>query len=225
MIGTRAQHSEQASTIGDAIVVDRRSLMMGAFSLALVSSSSLPQPAHAVFTPPPQGFRAQVDILDGYRFFYPEGWIGVTSSGNDCFLRNPRNIDECVFVDFSSPSSSRYNAVTDLGTPQDTANKILDQFLTKEFMSTRLGIKREGSVLSASSREGPEGRTYYDVAIRMTSYASRNPYVATQVRGASHARARAYTQFLWQQSAGRVGLLAGDAGMQYGDGRRVGRAL
>lgn len=43
----------------------------------------------------------------------------VTSSGNDIFLRNPRNIDENLFVDMSSPSSSRYESVIDLGTPQE----------------------------------------------------------------------------------------------------------
>lgn len=43
----------------------------------------------------------------------------MTSSGNDIFLRNPRNIDENLFVDMSSPSSSRYESVIDLGTPQE----------------------------------------------------------------------------------------------------------
>lgn len=44
----------------------------------------------------------------------------------------------------------------------------------------RQGIKREGEILSATSRAADDGRTYYDLAIRMASYASRNPYVATQ---------------------------------------------
>lgn len=45
---------------------------------------------------------------------------------------------------------------------------------------TRPGIKREGEILSATTRVGEDGRTYYDLVIRMASYASRNPYVATQ---------------------------------------------
>lgn len=52
------------------------------------------------------------------------------------------------------------------------AERILDQYLTREFMSTRIGIRREGSVLSAVERTGSDGRKYYDLAIRMTSYGS-----------------------------------------------------
>jgi hypothetical protein len=32
-------------------------------------------------------------------------------------------------------------------------------------MSTRLGIRREGSLLTASVRDGENGRKYYDVAV------------------------------------------------------------
>lgn len=59
------------------------------------------------FSQPPPGLRRQNDKLDGYSFLYPESWLPVTSSGNDIFFRNPRNIDENVFVDITSPSSSR----------------------------------------------------------------------------------------------------------------------
>lgn len=49
-------------------------------------------------------------------------------------------------------------------------------------------------VLAATARTGKDGRLYYDVAIRMTSYASRNPYVTTQAevsgRGGSRPFAR-----------------------------------
>lgn len=45
--------------------------------------------------------------LDGYSFAYPEQWAAVTSSGNDIFLRNPFNVEQNLFVDISSPSSSR----------------------------------------------------------------------------------------------------------------------
>lgn len=139
--------------------------------------ASLPS---AAFTTTPPDFYRQVDKIDGYTFIYPQYWLAVTSSGNDCFLRNPRNIDENLFVSLSSPSSSRYASVADLGSPSTAAAKILDQYLTQEFMSTRIGISREGSVLSAAERSGADGRLYYDLAIRMTSYASKNPYVATR---------------------------------------------
>jgi hypothetical protein len=54
-----------------------------------------------------------------------------SSPGNDCFLRNPFNIDENLFVDISSPSSSRYNSVTDLGTPEEAGKTLLEQLLNK----------------------------------------------------------------------------------------------
>lgn len=47
------------------------------------------------------------------------------------------------------------------------------------------GIRREGEIISATSRVADDGRTYYDLAIRMSSYASRNPYVATQAEVSS----------------------------------------
>jgi hypothetical protein len=58
----------------------------------------------------------------------------------------------------------RYKTVEDLGSPEDAANKLLDRFLNKEFMSTRLGIRRQGEVVSASSRE-KDGRLYYDIEV------------------------------------------------------------
>lgn len=69
------------------------------------------------------------------------------------------------------------------------AERILNKYLTREFMSTRIGIRREGSVLSAVERTGSDGRKYYDLAIRMTSYGS--------VRGA--------------QGVGRCGMVSGSA--------------
>ncbi|GAX74403.1 hypothetical protein CEUSTIGMA_g1851.t1 [Chlamydomonas eustigma] len=134
----------------------------------------------AAFTPPPPGYRLHVDKLDGYSFTYPDAWVLVTSSGNDVFYRNPFNIDENLFVDLSSPSSSRYETVADLGTPDEAAARILNKYLEQEFMSTRIGIRREGKVISANSRTGSDGQQYVDLAIRMTSFSSKNPYRATQ---------------------------------------------
>ncbi|KAF5829109.1 PsbP-domain-containing protein [Dunaliella salina] len=170
-----------SSSKSAACVSPRRSVLLGAAVSALAQPGPhLPAAQAVTFAPP--GFRTQDDKLDGYSFFYPEGWLPVSSSGNDCFFRNPRNIEENCFVDITSPSSSTFNSVTDLGTPEETANRALDRYLNKEFMSTRLGVRREGQVLFADSREGRDGRTYYDIGVRMSSYASSNPYVATQVR-------------------------------------------
>ena len=97
------------------------------------------------------GFRPYNDTIDGYKLFRPEDWIEVKGSGNDIFFRNSSNVDENMFVSISSPSSTKYKTVADLGTPDDAARKVLNQYLT-EFMSTRLGVRRESSVVSATER-------------------------------------------------------------------------
>lgn len=65
---------------------------------------------------------------------------------------------------FCVSAPRRYASVKDLGSPSDAANRLLDRYLNKEFMSTRLGVRRAGEVLSASSRE-KDGRTYYDIDV------------------------------------------------------------
>lgn len=133
----------------------------------------------AAFVTPPPGYRYHQDKLDGYSFFYPQDWVPVTSSGNDVFYRNPFNVEENLFVDVSSPSSSKYATVEDLGSPQEAAQRTLDQYLT-EFLSTRLGVKRTAEVVEATSRTGDDGQTYYDIQIRARSYASRNQLAVSQ---------------------------------------------
>lgn len=115
---------------------------MQASTLGLGGLLIASQPALAA-QPPPQGYRLLVDKLDGYSFLFPELWTSVTSSGNDVFLRNPFNLEENMFVDISSPSSSRYESVADLGTPQEAATALLEKYLNKEFMSTRIGEEQE----------------------------------------------------------------------------------
>lgn len=55
------------------------------------------------------------------QFVYPEDWAPVTTSGNDVFLRSINNVETNVFVELSSPSSSRYTSVADLGSPREAA--------------------------------------------------------------------------------------------------------
>ncbi|KAG2498245.1 hypothetical protein HYH03_003995 [Edaphochlamys debaryana] len=174
-----SQHGPEPARLQEGS--SRREALLSMLSVPLVASQlvSAVQPAQA-FVAPPAGYRLLNDKLDGYSFVCPEQWLVVTSSGNDIFLRNPRNVEENLFVDLTSPSSSRFKTVEDLGTPQDAANRLLDQYLTKEFMSTRLGIARYGEVVSAVSRKADDGRTYYDIAIRMTSYGSTNAYAASR---------------------------------------------
>lgn len=131
------------------------------------------------FVPPPPGYSMHVDKLDGYSFLYPSDWIPVTTSGNDVFYRNPFNAEENLFVDISSPSSSTYGSVEDFGTPEEAAKKTLEQYL-EEFMSTRLGVKRSAEIEKAVKRTGSDGKIYYDIETRVTSYASTNQLAVTQ---------------------------------------------
>lgn len=118
-------------------------------------------------------FREYVDTFDGYSFKYPGNWIQVRGAGADIFFRDPYVLDENISVEVSSPSSSRYKSVEDLGLPQDAGKKVLKQYLT-EFMSTRLGVKRESNILSTSQRVADDGRLYYQVEVNIKSYANNN---------------------------------------------------
>lgn len=117
------------------------------------------------FAQPSVGLREYIDTFDGYSFRYPQNWIQVRGAGADIFFRDPYVLDENISVELSSPSSSRYKSVEDLGTPQEAGEKVLKQYLT-EFMSTRLGVKRESNILSTSSKVADDGRTYYQVEVR-----------------------------------------------------------
>lgn len=125
------------------------------------------------FIIPPQGYRSYVDRMDGYSFFYPDDWVQVRGAGADVFFRDPSTLDENLSVNISSPSSSRFAAVSDLGTPSEAAEIILKQYLT-EFMSTRLGVMRESQVISTISRTAPDGREYYEIQVNVKSYANNN---------------------------------------------------
>ena len=154
---------------------------------ALVASTFLEStalvPAARAFTRPPPGYRPFNDTIDGYKLFRPEDWIEVKGSGNDVFFRNPSSVEENMFVSISSPSSTKFASPRDLGTPDEAAQKILAQYLN-EFMSSRLGVRRESSVVSAREREGTdvdgEPMLFYDVELRIKSYAAKNQYGLTE---------------------------------------------
>ncbi|KAH9627078.1 hypothetical protein KSS87_023766 [Heliosperma pusillum] len=122
---------------------------------------------------PSVGFREYIDFFDGYSLTYPKNWIQVKGAGADIFFRDPYVLDENLSVDISSPSSSYYKSVEDLGTPEDAGKKMRKQYLT-EFMSTRLGVRRESEILSTSSRVADDGRMYYLVEVNIKSYANNN---------------------------------------------------
>uniref|UniRef100_A0A0D9Y0F7 PsbP C-terminal domain-containing protein n=1 Tax=Leersia perrieri TaxID=77586 RepID=A0A0D9Y0F7_9ORYZ len=118
-------------------------------------------------------FREYIDTFDGYTFFYPKSWIQVRGAGADIFFRDPFVLDENMSVEISSPSSSKYMTVEDLGPPEKAAERVLQQYLT-EFMSTRLGVRRTSNILSASSKVADDGKLYYEVEVNIKSYASSN---------------------------------------------------
>lgn len=109
-------------------------------------------------------FREYIDQFDGYSLKYPPNWIQVRGAGADIFFRDPFVLDENISVNISSPSSSNYKSVEDLGSPEEAGKKVLRQYLT-EFMSTRLGVRRESRILSTSSRVASDGRLYYEVQV------------------------------------------------------------
>ncbi|PON69628.1 PsbP family [Parasponia andersonii] len=119
------------------------------------------------------GFREYIDTFDGYSLKYPQNWIQVRGAGADIFFRDPYVLDENISVELSSPSSSRYKSVEDLGPPEEAAKKVLKQYLT-EFMSTRLGVRRESNILSTTSKTAEDGRLYYQVEVNIKSYANNN---------------------------------------------------
>lgn len=124
-------------------------------------------------------FREHIDTFDGYTFKYPKNWIQVRGAGADIFFRDPYVLDENISVELSSPSSSHYKSVEDLGPPQEAAEKVLRQYLV-EFMSTRLGVRRESNILSTSSRIADDGRLYYQVEVRLELLGSQFFYCKPQ---------------------------------------------
>lgn len=171
--GEPEQESSTSISLHAGKGVKRRTAMSA--SLALLLSSSLPFsfPLPVFSAVAPRGYRRFIDRFDGYSFLFPESWLEVRGSGQDCFFRHPSNLDENVSVEVSSPSSSRFKSIQDLGSPEDAGRRVVKQYLT-EFMSTRLGVRREPILLSTSSRIAPDGREFYQVEVNVKSYANGN---------------------------------------------------
>lgn len=153
-------------------------LTLGVSSFVLTGGLGGKDDTAQAFTRPPPGFDLFIDTIDGYEFLRPSSWVEVKGSGNDIFYRNPRNVEENCFVAISSPSSNVYASVRDVGTPEETAEKILKQTLI-ELTSTRLGIIRESEVVSAKEDLDKDGTAFYDITLRIKSYAAKNQYGLT----------------------------------------------
>ncbi|KNA14211.1 hypothetical protein SOVF_108980 [Spinacia oleracea] len=153
-----------------AFAVSRRNALAGLFSGCIATQIITHDPALAEQS---AGFREYIDFFDGYSLTYPKNWIQVKGAGADIFFRDPFVLDENMSVNISSPSSSRYKSVEDLGPPEEAGKNVLKQYLT-EFMSTRLGVRREANVVSTSSRVADDGRLYYQIEVNVKSYANNN---------------------------------------------------
>jgi len=158
----------------------RRDALFGAAIAPMVFSQVFAPRQAAAFDRPPQGFTRYFDGIDGYAFARPSDWIEVKGSGNDVFFRDPGEVETNAFVSVSSPSSSTYASVRDLGTPEAAAKRILSQYL-EEYMSTRLGVRRESEILSATERVNEsDGSIFYDIKLRISSYSAKNQYGLTE---------------------------------------------
>lgn len=148
----------------------RRILLYYTFTTAFASHVAFNELALAK---PAFRYKEYFDNFDGYTFKYPQNWIQVRGANADIFFRDPINLDENVSVDITSPSSSKFNSIKDLGPPEAAGEKVLRQYLT-EFMSTRLGVRRESNILSTSSRVADDGKMYYDIQVNVKSFANSN---------------------------------------------------
>ncbi|XP_071737028.1 psbP domain-containing protein 1, chloroplastic [Rutidosis leptorrhynchoides] len=152
-----------------AFAVPRRSIMALILSSCVLSQTE----QNIAFAQQSVEFREFIDTFDGYSFNYPKNWIQVKGANADIFFRDPFILDENLSVEVSSPSSSKYKSVEDLGPPEEAGKAVVRQYLT-EFMSTRLGVKRESSILSTSSRTADDGKMYYQIEVNIKSFASNN---------------------------------------------------
>lgn len=153
-----------------AVTFSRRNLFSCSLFFTVSSHFAICDPLVVEAVP---GYREYFDKFDGYSFKYPLNWIQVRGANADIFFRDPVNLDENVSVEITSPSSSRFNSVEDLGPPKSAGDRVLKQYLT-EFMSTRLGVRRESNILSASSRVADDGKLYYEIEVNVKSFANSN---------------------------------------------------
>ena len=83
----------------------------------------------------------------------------------------------------SSPSSTKFGSVLELGSPEAAGAALVAQYLV-EFTSTRLGVRREASLLSSAPRTAADGKEYLDVEINVQSFAVEQQYgVTAEERG------------------------------------------
>lgn len=101
------------------------------------------------------GFKAYVDVMDGYRFLYPNGWLQTkVADGPDVVFRDLIEETENVSVVLSQLSGKKNLA--DLGDASTVGLRIAQKILAPA------GSNREAELLSASERLVGD-KTYYDL--------------------------------------------------------------
>jgi photosystem II oxygen-evolving enhancer protein 2 len=101
------------------------------------------------------GFNAYVDAMDGYRFFYPNGWLQVSgNNGPDVVFRDLIEETDNVSVVLSTLTGNR--KLSDLGDASTVGLQIAKKILAPE------GSNRQAELLSAAERE-TLGKVYYDL--------------------------------------------------------------
>uniref|UniRef100_A0A7S2XH31 PsbP C-terminal domain-containing protein n=1 Tax=Lotharella oceanica TaxID=641309 RepID=A0A7S2XH31_9EUKA len=155
--------------------VPRRGFLNAVSSVTALRILGNPLAAHA-FEKLPQGYAKVQSKLDGYKFYVPDFWLLSKTSGNDAAYENPLDFQQNLFVSISG--ATRFSSITDVGSPEEVARDIEKKIL-KEFMSTRIGVRRDSQIVSATPRQGKDGSVYYDVQVRVKSFASRNQLAVT----------------------------------------------
>jgi len=156
----------------------RAALFLAPAAAAVTTALVAPRPALARLPNPPEGFLRFRNDANSYDFVYPSDWFRITGAGDTVLFRSSFNPEVGLFVNISSPSASRYTDLESLGDPPTVAKSLTEQLLL-ELTSTRLGVRREAELVSAVARKGAyDDRTYYDIDVRIRSYAGTNQMAA-----------------------------------------------
>lgn len=106
------------------------------------------------------GFNSYADNTDGYRFFYPNGWVQVrVKEGPDVVFHDFIEPTENVSVVISPVSGGK--TLADLGTPSEVGYKLSKSALAPP------GSGREAELVNAAARE-LKGKTYYNLEYAIT---------------------------------------------------------
>lgn len=96
-----------------------------------------------------------------------------TLQGRRAALQAPRRTPRCS-LPLRQLCLLQVQDISDLGTPEEAGQQLLKQFLN-EFMSTRLGVRREPKLLRTNVRTTMDGDEYYEIEVRTVLLATGPP--------------------------------------------------